>query len=287
MKKGYIYLAFAAIIFSSFEVVSKLISGMEAIQINFFRFLIGGAAILPFAFREMTKRRVSVKKEDLLTIMGLGVLLVPGGMVLLQIGIQQLPASLSSFVFSTNPVMIAIFAYLILKERPNIYIVLAIVSGLTGLAVLSNPFNSSVNWSVIYVIIAALLFAFYAVSMRKLNLKYGNLIPYTISALSGTGVLFLLLLIMDIPIIKGLTLQNIPPLVYIGLFCSGIGYISYFKGMELTSTNVGSVVFFSKPVFSTILAVVVLNEIITGRFLAGATLVIVSSILMFYGKERG
>jgi drug/metabolite transporter (DMT)-like permease len=286
VNKGYIYLSITILIFGPFEVISKLVHGIDAIQLNFLRFLIGGLALLPFAIHDMRRRQVLIRSRDLISMMGLGILYIPISMVFLQVAIQNTSASLSTFVFSSNPVFIALFAAWILNEKPNKFIVLSIGLGFVGLLFISNPFNDRFDIYFLHLCFAAITFAFYNVLMRKTTGKFGNLVAFTIVVICGTTGLGLFLLIMGIPWFAGISTGNILPLLYLGVLGSGITFVSYYKGMELTSTNVGSIVFFFKPIQGTIYAIIILNERLTTGFTIGASLIILGSVLMIYGKER-
>jgi len=286
LNKGYVYLTISILIFGPFEVISKLVHGIDAIQLNFLRFLIGGLALLPFAIHDIRQRQVGIKPKDLLYMVGLGILYIPISMVFLQVAIQNTSASLSTFVFSSNPVFIAIFAAWLLNEKPNLFIIFAISLEIMGLLFFSNPFNDNFDIYFIHLCFAAITFAFYTVLMRKFTGEFGNLVAFTIVVIFGTIGLGLFCLFMGIPWFAGISTGNILPLLYLGVLGSGITFVSYFKGMELTSTNVGSIVFFFKPIQGTIYAIIILNERLTSGFIIGASMIVLGSVVMIYGKER-
>ena len=286
MNKGYLYLTLTILIFGPFEVISKLVHGIDAVQLNFLRFLIGGLALLPFAIHDARRRQVVIRLRDLLFMIGLGILYIPISMVFLQVAIQNTAASLSTFVFSSNPVFIALFAAWILNEKPNIFIASSIALEIAGLLFISNPFNDKFDIYFLHLCFAAVTFAFYNVLMRKTTGKFGNLVAFTIVVICGTVSLGLFLPVAGIPWFAGISTGNILPLLYLGVLGSGITFVSYYKGMELTSTNVGSIVFFFKPIQGTIYAIIILNERLTTGFVIGAALIIFGSVMMIYGKER-
>jgi drug/metabolite transporter (DMT)-like permease len=285
-NQGYIYLGLTSLMFGTFEVTSKLIHGLEATQINCLRFCIGALALLPFALLDIRRRKIRFRVRDIAYLVLLGVLFVPVSMLLYQIALARTTASLSVFIFSVNPVFVAVFAVVVLKERANRVIVAAIAVGVVGLAIIANPFTRNFNIYILVGIVGVAVFGFYSVLMRPVTARFGNLVSTTLVITFGAAVLLAGLLIRGIPVLAGLDGRNIWPLLYLGVFCSGLTFVSYYKGMSLTSTNVGSIVFFLKPVLSTILAVVVLREILTVRFLIGAGLIILGSVLMVYGRER-
>jgi len=285
-NRGYLFLGLTSLMFGTFEVTSKLIEGLSATQVNCLRFCIGGAALLPFALLEIRRRGIRFRLQDLAYLALLGVLVVPVSMSLYQIALAKTTASLSVFLFSVNPVFVAVFALLLLGERPNAWMVAAIIVGLVGLAILSNPFARNFDQYVLVGLAGVAIFGFYSVLMRPVTARFGNLVATTLVIVFGAVVMSAFLLLRGVPRLAGLNARNIWPLAYLGVFCSGLTFVSYYKGMSLTSTNVGSIVFFFKPVISTALAVIVLRERLTPRFLVGAGLIIAGSLLMIYGRER-
>lgn len=286
MNKGYIYLLITAFAFGTFEVASKMVHGIDPPQLNFLRFLIGGLTLLPFAVKEIRKKQLVFTKTDAVKFTGLGILLVPISMVFFQIGIKMTSASVAAFVFSSNPIFVALFAWFLLSEKPDKFIVISIIMGVIGLFFITNPFTGNVNIYILYLAIAGITFALYTVLMRKVTKQFGNLVSTTIVVNIGMAVLGAVLALQGTNLFKGISVSNIFFLLYLGILCSGIAYVAHYKGMELTSTNVGSLVFFIKPMLSTVFAVIILGEKLTGSFLAGAAFIIVGSSIMIYSKER-
>jgi drug/metabolite transporter (DMT)-like permease len=286
LNRGYLYLGITILIFGPFEVISKFVHGIDAIQLNFLRFLIGGMALLPFAVIEIRKPKRKIKIGGLAHLIALSVLYIPVSMVFLQVAIQNTSAALSTFVFSANPIFIAVFAAWILHEMPNAFIVAAIALEVVGLLFIANPFNERFDFYFFHLCLAAIVFAFYNVLMRKATSRLGNLVAFTLVVIFGTTVLGLFLLAADIPWFQGVSMSNALPLLYLGVFGSGIAFVCYYKGMESTSTNVGSIVFFLKPILGTIYAVIILNERLSPGFIIGALLILVGSTMMIYGNER-
>jgi len=263
-----------------------MVHGMEAVQINFIRFFIGGLVMLPFALKEIKEKNTTFDFKDILYFFALGTLLVPLANTFNQISIEYNSASFVAFVFSSNPFFIAILSYIYIKKKINIYLVIAVILGIFGLTLMFNPFSFHYNKYSFYALVAAILFSFYVILMQKANKKYGNLTTTSLTIIFGTIIFYIYLLFKGIRIFDNINSGNILFLLYIGIFCSGITYLFYFKGMLLTSVNTGSVVFFLKPIISTALAMTILNEKVSSIFLAGASIIIVSSILLIYSRKK-
>lgn len=286
MTKGYLFLLGTSFIFGTFEVVSKLITGVDAIQLNFLRFLIGSLVLLPFAFMEIKKNKLVIPKKDLAYLLILGICFVPLGTTMFQVAVQKTTASLTSFIFSSNPIFIAFFAFLFRHEKPNKYVLISIFISIIGLFMIINPFASSFNHDAIYAIAGTFIFAVFIILMRSFTATYGHVVTFALVILFGTSVMLAGMLALGMPILQGLTGSNVILLLYMGIFCSGLAYVFYFRGMELTTTNKGSIIYFLKPLLGTLLAVGILNESISGIFVAGSLLLLSGSVIMLYGKEK-
>lgn len=284
INRGYSYLGITSIIFGTFEVVSKNIRGIEAIQLNLLRFLIGSTVLLPFAIWEIRNKKIVLRTRDFISFAVLGFMFVSVSMVLYQIALAKSSASLTVFIFSSSPLFIMIFAFLLRRERPNTLITFGMVTGIFGLTLILNPFVSGFNVYSLYGVAAVIIFSLYTVLMRGITEQFGNLVATALSIACGSVTLFFYVLYLGLPIFSGITWGNILLLFYLGAFASGLTYVTYYKGMNLTSTNTGSVVFFLKPVISTILAVLFLGEKLTGMFVIAAALILIGSIFMVIGK---
>ena len=65
MKQGYIFIAIATIMFSTFEVALKYIAGeINSVQLTFARFFIGFLFLAPLAWRTLKKRGLSLDRKS-------------------------------------------------------------------------------------------------------------------------------------------------------------------------------------------------------------------------------
>lgn len=69
-------------------------------------------------------------------------------------------------------------------------------------------------------------------------------------------------------------------LAYISVCVTGIAYYTYFLGLSMTDTSLGSTVFFAKPVLASILAAVALGEQLSWNLGTGILLILVSTYLV-------
>jgi len=73
--------------------------------------------------------------------------------------------------------------------------------------------------------------------------------------------------------------------LYLGLAATGTGYLLYFKGLHRIGASKGATVFYLKPVFASLLAVLLLGETVSAAMIAG-TAVILSGLFLVSGASE-
>ncbi len=301
MKKGYLYIVLATFFFSTMEVALKLSAGsFNAIQLTFLRFLIGGAVLLPLTANEMKKKKVQIRPADFGFFFLTGFICVVVSMILFQLSVVYTPASVVAVLFSCNSVFVVLFAYLFLREHIHRHTVVSIVVSLLGMAIIVDPLHftgSAVG--VACALGAAVTFALYNVVGRTRSDRFGGITLTCLSFLCGCAEMLVIIalshvpavasgaraaglsLFSAVPLFAGISLRNLPGLLYVGICVTGLGYTFYFLAMEKTSAATTSLVFYIKPVLAPVFASFILSEAITGRMMAGIAFIIVGSLIAF------
>ena len=283
MKKIVFYIIVSATLFSTMEVALKIAgAGFDAFQLTFLRFLIGGAFLLPFALRRIRGKGIQLQGKDYAYMLLLGILLVPFSMVLFQLGVENANASTAAVIFCINPMFTMLFAHFLTEEKLNRNKILAIVIGLLGILFMIAPWNMAEGNTLIgtiYSTLAALLFGLYSALGRRTIHRLGGLPQTSISFLLGSLVMVPILLLLDKPLFAGITAENAGMVLYVGIMITGLGYLSYFMTMERADAATASIVFFIKPGLAPIIAVLVLQEVLTFNSFLGIFLVFVGSYI--------
>lgn len=278
--KGLVCLAITSLIFGTFETVSKTIISSGPETTNFLRFLIGGLALIPFSVKGLKRVLAQFTWKDHVRVAALGVLFITISMGLYQISLSKLPASTTVFIYTFNSVFIAIFAHLIFKERIRAHVVVFILLSLVGLAFILRPEGSGMNLTVLLPLVASCLFGLYNVLVQEDMKKWGRLNILVLAIVYGTVANAIFLLIRGVPLFVHYQPKEVVALLYLGVFASGITYLTYYVGMQLTSINMGSIVFFIKPILSTLMAMLVLGETLSGSFMIGGGFILTGSLIL-------
>lgn len=264
-KFSFIYVLLTAVLFTTLEPVSKLISlQVHPMSLTFLRFFIGSIILLPFAIVKIRREHITLVWRDYATMAGLGVLCVSVSMVLLQYAVLKAasPAPIA-IIISSCSVFTMLLAAPILKERITFRKCVSVVVCLVGIALCVDLNGGAGIESVVLAVLAALTFALYTVLGKKYATKAGSVVQTSFSFFFGSVVLLAVLLVMRIPTFSAVTLDNVFHIFYLGILVTGVGYWSYFKAMEGTSAMAAATVFFIKPAL-TPLAAFLINGALPG-----------------------
>ncbi len=277
-KKGFALLFATILFFSTYEVVNKMMGGrIDPFQINFIRFLSGGAMLLAVA---AAKRELAVSPRDFALCALAGALNVAVSMSLINVSLS-LPdssAAVTAVLFSCNPVFVSLFAALIDGERVGPRKVAALVLGIAGTVLISMKSLMGGVGGLLgpgLTVLSALAFGLYTVVGKRISGRIGSLRMNGYAFLTGSLMLVPFLIATGRPLFA-FDASVLPHVAYLSIFMTGIAYLAYFRGLGILGAGKGSLVFFLKPVFATAFAIVLLGESIDASVIGGMALIIVA-----------
>lgn len=319
MKKriSYVCILTTALVFSLMEIVLKLasnqVTGLNGIQISFWRFVIAVACFLPFMMRQIKRQKISFTGKDWRNFILLGFVFVVCCMSMYQISCKLEPAAIAAIIFSCNPVFVLLFSKLILHKRLTGIEKGTLFFALTGMVLVVSPhelLSQLNNWQGILISISgSALFGLYTVlSKRYLNENPGanGFIISGMSFLCGLVELWIVIglthisvisnffkaipslqMFSSVPVIRNLTPANVGILLFIGIVITAVGYGCYFYAVENAGSFPASSSFFIKSILAPILATIILHEQMKLTVIIGTILVIIGLALPFVFKKKG
>ncbi|OGO76871.1 MAG: hypothetical protein A2Y23_07765 [Clostridiales bacterium GWB2_37_7] len=286
--KGYILLAITILIFSTLEVVTSTLKGIiNPLQLTFLRFFIGGFTLLPFVIA----KKEELQRKDWLFFLGLGVLNIFISMGALQLSISLGKASTAAILISSNPIFVMIFSALILKEKVTFDKIACIGFGVLGISLIIYKGNSGGDTvvSLLLALLASLTFGLYTVLGKLKSEGISSITMISLSSILGSFFYLPVLIYFKIPLFY-IPLDAIIKVLYLGVFLSGIAYITYMEALKVLTASKGAMVFFLKPVIASTLAVIFLNEVLSIKTIIGMLLVLIGILINFvklHTKTKG
>ena len=297
MNRGYLFIAIATIMFSTFEVALKYIAGeVNSVQLTFTRFFIGFLFLAPLAWRTLKKRGLSLDRKSVGYFALLGLVGIALCMPIYQLSVNYTDSGVVAVLFSCNPVFVTFLAFLFLGEAIRGRHIAALLLEVAGTIAIINPFETRLNMlGVILALTATILFAVYGVMGKKKVAKFGGSVVTCFGFLFGSLIILVFIGVThipavasaitaaglpsfaNIPLVAGYTLENLPVVLYVSAGVAGVGFCAYFMAMEYQPASIVSLVYFFKPALSPVLAWALHGEEIPLNMLLGIILIVAGS----------
>lgn len=298
MKKGYLYIVVAVVMFSTFEVVLKFIAGqINSVQLTLCRFTVGFLFLLPLAVHTLKKREKHLDRKTVSYFAVLGLTGIALSMPILHLAVSYAGSGVVAVLFSCNPVFVTFLAFFMLGEPIKPRHIAALSLEILGTIAIISPWNTTLDMKgVLLALLSTLLFSIYGVMGKRKCAEYGGAVVTCFSFLFGSIIVLLFILIThipaaaaaitaaglpefaNIPILAGYNLQNLPVVLYVSAGVAGVGFCAYFLAMEYQPASMVSLVYFFKPALSPLMALWLHGEVISGNMAVGIVLIVAGSL---------
>ena len=258
-----------------------LTTSRVAVASLFYAVILGQAVI---------KGRLLLKQWVLLIAMTLtGIVGFP---FLLYRGPQLTTATNGALIHATGPLMTAIMAAVILRERLFPRHVLGGVISFFGVALIVSrgSFETLRQWHVnagdLYVLLSVVAWGLYSVASRRATRSHSVFSVTTISTWIGLPFLLGAAAMEGEMAVTHWSWYLVLAVVYIGIFPSGAAFLSWNEGVRRVGANRAMVFYNMLPVYGSILGVILLGESFRADHFIGGGLILAGSLLAIWPELR-
>lgn len=209
-------------------------------------------------------------------------------MVAFNKGSETVPASTSSVIIATVPIITSLLASFFFKERLRLFQWAAIAIAFSGV-VLLTLFNGifTVNKGLAWLLCAAVLLSFYNLVQRKLTRTYSALQTSAFSIFTGT-IMLSIFLPASVEEVKGAPAAQLFYIAVLGIFSSAAAYLSWSQAFaKAKHTSSVSSYMFVTPFLTSLFGFLIAKERPDFPTVLGGA-VILSGLLIFHfgGRPR-
>ncbi|WP_423800885.1 DMT family transporter [Neobacillus sp. SAB-20_R2A] len=200
------------------------------------------------------------------------------GFALQTIGLQYTTPSKNAFLTAVNVVIVPIIAYLIYKRRIDRFEMLGSFIAIVGIGLLSMQSSMRINIGDALSLGCAIAFAF--------NIFYTNLFVQKEDTISLTIVQFITASLLSVvsvfiqgdipPTIEG---EGMYSILYLAVFSTTIAYLTQNRALQFTTATKASIILSTESFFGMVLSVLFLHEVLTGRMIMGAMLIMMAILI--------
>ena len=259
--------------FSIMDLIVKWSDSYPLGQVLFFRGFFGLVIYFFLIPRERLKNFYYTKRAGLHFLRCLFGLIA---LISIFIALRNLPLATVVSISFAAPIFTTIFSIFFLTEKVGFYRWLAVIVGFIGIVIISEPGFSSLNLYFIFPIIFCLGLSYVAIAIRQLSTTE----PVWLIALNFSAAITIVSF-FTIPF--GWVMPNLKDLIllsFIGIF-GGFANLWLSQSYKLSEVSLVTPLKYLALVFAIIFGYFIWNEIPSIKTLAGALLVIISSIIIF------
>jgi drug/metabolite transporter (DMT)-like permease len=285
--KAYLMLILCAFFWSGNFIVGKFATLYEVppLTLNFLRWLIVWIILIPFTFRDILMNFKAIKKNFYsILLMSVTSISVFNSVVYYSLNFTQVLNG--ALMISTIPVLIVFISFLFKTEKINSSQILGLVLSIIGVATIvtrldfGKLLNLDLNKGDLWLLVAMLSWAVYSTMLitHKTGLKYLSFMAVIVSI----GLIFLfpqfLFELNNHQLIK----LNIPVILITSyvVFFAGIGsYILWNKAVVIVGPNKAGIFLHLMPIFSSFMAIFLLNEKLMNFHIIGAVIIFIGIYL--------
>lgn len=284
--RGHLYVILSTFGFSLVPLLAKfsLDQGMNSETMLTCRFIIAGTFFIVYCLWKNIKLYTSIQTS--LKLLSMGLLYALECTCFFQ-AFKYISPSLGQLLFQVNPMVVAIGAYFFFKERlaKNVLAALLLTGAGCGL-LFWEPSSRGTPLGAALVLLAALFYATY-VLLGKEALK--NIEPMVVTTYTtvGCGVFLLLYSTLSGKLIYTTNPSILGTILVLAIFSTVVSILTFSIGLKYLGATKASILSTLEPVFTVLLACVLMGEKLSLFQQIGGVLIILSILVMEMKFKKG
>ena len=258
---------------SGFVVTAIALEYLTAYQVMAGRFILA-AMILSLLFRKKFKtfsRSVVWKGAILGTILFIG-------FALQTVGLEYTTPSKNAFLTAVNVVIVPLIAYLVYKRKVDRYETIGSIITLIGIGFLSLQGSMTISIGDALSLACAVAFAFDIFYTNHFVKKEDALSLTIVQFITASFIAVIAVLIQgDIP--TTFEKEALYSIIYLAVFSTTIAYVCQNIAFQYTTATKGAIILSLESFFGMLLSVLFLHEVLTGRMIIGAALIMIAILI--------
>lgn len=198
---------------------------------------------------------------------------------LLFVAAYRLPGGVAATAGAIQPLLVVLFSWLILNEKPSKLSIVAALAGFIGVGLLVLGPNARLDSVGIFAAIAGAATMGLGTVLVKRWKRPVSLLVFTAWQLTVGGIVLLPVALAIEGPITHLSTTNLLGFVYLGSIGTGVAYALWFRGIDKLKASAVASLGLMSPVVATLLGFVLLHQTLTPIQLIGMGIVLMSVLI--------
>lgn len=200
------------------------------------------------------------------------------GFALQTVGLEYTTPSKNAFLTAVNVVIVPLIAFAIYKRKIDRFEIIGSILALVGIGFLSIQGSMTINIGDALSLACAVAFAFDIFYTNRFVQKE-DAIALTIMQFITASVISVTSVWIQGNIPSTLNQEAIYAIVYLAVFSTTIAYLFQNIAFRFTTATKGAIILSLESFFGMVLSVLILHEVLTGRMITGAILIMLAILL--------
>jgi drug/metabolite transporter (DMT)-like permease len=260
----------------------------DPISLNFWRWAIALAVLLPFGIRAV-RGKGAVIRENWRILAVLALLSVPLFQTMVYQGLRTTTTVNAVLMNSSAPAFTIVWAWLIDREHATLRQIAGMLISLAGIVIIMTAgeparlIELELHSGDAWIIAAIPAWALYSVLLKRRPAALGGVALLFVITVFGVAMLapvFVAHSIVSPPKAPGV--EGVLAVLYVGIFASVVAFICWNRGVAVVGANAAGFTLHLLPAFGTILAILLLGEAFRGFHAVGIATILAGVLLATY-----
>ncbi|KOY84182.1 DMT family transporter [Lysinibacillus sp. FSL H8-0500] len=258
---------------SGFVVTAIALEYLTAYQLMAARFTLATLILILLFGKRLRKASKSVIWKGAI----LGAILYTA-FALQTVGLEYTTPSKNAFLTAVNVIIVPLIALAVYKRRIDGYEIIGAFMAIFGIGLLSLEGSLTMNIGDLLSLACAVGFAF-DIFYTNLFVKKEDPITLTIIQFMSASIIGIIIVMGQGGMPTSLEKEGMLSIVYLAIFSTVIAYLCQNIAYKYTSATKGAIILSTESFFGMVFSVIFLHEILTGRMMAGAVLILLAIII--------
>lgn len=284
LVKGFFFIFASALMYASMPILGKLAYqlGLLPETIVFLRYSL--AFVILSLYLGLGKREPVLSLKPLVFLQGV---FFVAGSLLYFFSLRYLTAGLTTVIFFSHPVLVAVLAQMIFKEKLSSRLVAGLMIAVIGILLISGLTMQGLrihSTGFIYCIIGSVCYALYSL-VGQINLERSSPLSLTATLVLVGIIVIPVFFPQGMLLLLSLTLEQLLIGLAMALLNTVLAITFFLRGVQLMGASRSSLVSTLEPVLTLLLAFLLLGERLSPMEMLGSLCVITSMILAVTGRS--
>lgn len=278
----------------NFTVARAVHDQVPPVSLNFWRWMVALAILLPIAWPHLRKPLLTVLLRYWQSVLALALLGIAGFNTILYTALNHTTTTRAALLFAVTPLVIVVLSQIAVRQRPRRCHFFGLILSLAGVLLVitkGDPtflVEAGLNRGDLWVLVSVVVFAQYSVLLKRKLPGVAPCVMLTVTAAVGLILLAPLYLweakMAGIAPFDGTTAAS---LLYLGAGAAVAAFLAWDRAIGMVGPSVAGHFLHLIPIFSVVAATLLLGEVIASLQVVGLVVILAGIYTANHASEEG